>query len=225
MLTCAQVSIEDFYVIHHEMGHIEYYMAYEDQPTIFQVRWKMKNVCYCMFQCCLTRTNAAILWCLQTCFQCTNCFSSIKLLWTEFKDAQRVLWRWKLWLSEIIFQDGVNSAFHESIGDAVMHGVVTPQHLHRLGLISDEDLTDPAVELSILLQQALARIPEIPFSLLIDKYRWDIFDGKITYSEYNRQYWDLNSELRGIVPPETRTEEYFDAGAKFHIPDNTPYIR
>lgn len=37
MLTCAQVTMEDFYVIHHEMGHIMYYMAYEDQPTIFQV--------------------------------------------------------------------------------------------------------------------------------------------------------------------------------------------
>lgn len=37
MLTCAQLTMEDFYVIHHEMGHIMYYMAYEDQPTIFQV--------------------------------------------------------------------------------------------------------------------------------------------------------------------------------------------
>lgn len=106
-----------------------------------------------------------------------------------------------------------------------MHGVLTPQHLERLGLIPDEELADPAVELYILFQQALARLPEIPFSLLIDKYRWDIFKGRITFSEYNKKYWDLNLKIRGIAPPEPRGEEYFDAGAKFHIPDNTPYIR
>lgn len=37
MLMCAQVNMEDFYVIHHEMGHIMYYMAYENQPTIYKV--------------------------------------------------------------------------------------------------------------------------------------------------------------------------------------------
>jgi hypothetical protein len=37
MLLCAEVNAEDFYVIHHEMGHVEYYMAYRNQPTVFQV--------------------------------------------------------------------------------------------------------------------------------------------------------------------------------------------
>ena len=37
MLLCAEVSEEDFYVIHHEMGHIQYYMAYDKQPAIFKV--------------------------------------------------------------------------------------------------------------------------------------------------------------------------------------------
>jgi hypothetical protein len=37
MLLCAEVTAEDFYVIHHEMGHVEYYMAYKNQPTLFQV--------------------------------------------------------------------------------------------------------------------------------------------------------------------------------------------
>ncbi|XP_043467418.1 angiotensin-converting enzyme-like isoform X3 [Leptopilina heterotoma] len=36
MLACLQVNLEDFEVIIHEMGHIQYYMAYEDQPTIFR---------------------------------------------------------------------------------------------------------------------------------------------------------------------------------------------
>lgn len=114
---------------------------------------------------------------------------------------------------------------HECVGDAIMNGVVTPQHLYRLGLINDYELLNPKVAEFLLLQQALAKIPEIPFSLLIDKYRWDIFRGKITPKDYNRVYWELTRKIRGIVPPESRSEEYFDAGAKFHIPDNTPYIR
>ena len=30
---------------------------------------------------------------------------------------------------------------------------------------------------------------------------------------------------QGLSPPVERTEEDFDPGAKFHVPDNTPYIR
>lgn len=37
MMMCGQRTMDDFYVIHHEMGHIEYYMAYADQPAFFQV--------------------------------------------------------------------------------------------------------------------------------------------------------------------------------------------
>lgn len=47
MLLCAKVDMQDFYVIHHEMGHIQYYMAYQDQPAIFQVSISrlIKTVC------------------------------------------------------------------------------------------------------------------------------------------------------------------------------------
>jgi hypothetical protein len=37
MLLCAEVNAEDFRVIHHEMGHVEYYMAYRNKPVVFQV--------------------------------------------------------------------------------------------------------------------------------------------------------------------------------------------
>ncbi len=33
---CTKVDEENFKVIHHEMGHIEYYMSYENQPAIFK---------------------------------------------------------------------------------------------------------------------------------------------------------------------------------------------
>ena len=33
---CTSVDEENFHTIHHEMGHIEYYMAYKDQPALFR---------------------------------------------------------------------------------------------------------------------------------------------------------------------------------------------
>ncbi|XP_059177489.1 angiotensin-converting enzyme-like [Physella acuta] len=33
---CSQVTFDTFRTVHHEMGHIEYFMAYADQPSIFR---------------------------------------------------------------------------------------------------------------------------------------------------------------------------------------------
>lgn len=33
---CTSVNAEDFYKVHHEMGHVEYFMSYKDQPTVFR---------------------------------------------------------------------------------------------------------------------------------------------------------------------------------------------
>lgn len=124
------------------------------------------------------------------------------------------------------FKDGPNTAFHESIGDAVMHGVMTTQHLFRLGLITDEEMRDSTLlDNFLLFQQALTKIPEIPFALVLDKYRWEIFRGNIKPREYNKMYWKLNRRLRGVVPPKHRGDDKFDAGAKFHVSDNISYIR
>ena len=32
---CTSINEEDFYTVHHEMGHVEYFMAYAHQPVIF----------------------------------------------------------------------------------------------------------------------------------------------------------------------------------------------
>lgn len=134
-----------------------------------------------------------------------------------------VVKKFNFWCNK--FQDGTTTAVHESIGDAIMHGVMTPQHLHRLSLLTDNQLLDNTTDLHLLFYQALSKIPEIPFSLIVDKYRWDIFKNSIPDSQWNDYYWHLNLKYRGITPPDPRPKEFFDAGGKFHIADNTPYIR
>lgn len=134
-------------------------------------------------------------------------------------------------------KDGTNSAFQESIGDAVMLAVMAPQHLQRLGLIDDRsvyvypkrkyDTEDIQFDEVLLMFQGLSKIPQIPFGYIIDKYRWDIFSGKIKPNQYNTAFWNYVIMYQGLLPPGEvwRGEEYFDAAAKYHIPDNTPYIR
>lgn len=86
-----------------------------------------------------------------------------------------------------------------------------------------EDLLTP--DDIFLLKQALNKIPQIPFALVIDEYRWEYFEGAIKDEEVNKRYWEKSLELQGIEPIEPRGEQYFDVAAKFHVPDNTPYIR
>ena len=33
---CTSINANDLYTIHHEMGHIEYFMQYRHQPTVYR---------------------------------------------------------------------------------------------------------------------------------------------------------------------------------------------
>jgi peptidyl-dipeptidase A len=121
-----------------------------------------------------------------------------------------------------LFQNGANGAFHEAIGDTIALSV-TPEYLKKIGLI---DVAPPASgDIDYLLQQALEKVAFLPFGLVIDKWRWKVFDGTVKPEEYNRAWWELRKKYQGIVPPVERDESYFDAGAKMHVPGNVSYLR
>lgn len=216
-----------------------------------------------------------------------------------------------------LFQDATNSAFNEAIGDAIFLAMMTPQHLNRLGLLTDEFLfpdhkitlkklltfynhmrviheikpnfkflefyknlensnnistknfqrnfyrnsiknmdfnnneknvnfllnsfdnsnknddnnTNSILiinnfDISLLLRIALMKLPQIPFEYILDIFRWDLFNGKISYAQSNSYFWKLCQNEQGIHPSELRNQEYlFDAASKFHVADNTPYVR
>ncbi|MNC86613.1 Angiotensin-converting enzyme [compost metagenome] len=69
------------------------------------------------------------------------------------------------------------------------------------------------------------KVAFLPFGLLVDKWRWGVFDGSISPAEYNQAWVGLKREYQGIVPPVERPADAFDPGAKYHIPGNTPYMR
>ena len=79
--------------------------------------------------------------------------------------------------------------------------------------------------MGLLLRQAMDKVAFLPFGLLVDKWRWGVFNGSIPTGSYNKGWTDLRVQYQGIVPPVERSEANFDAGAKYHIPGNTPYTR
>ena len=151
---CININEEDFSVVHHELGHNFYQMAYAGQP--------------------------------------------------------------------FLFRDSANDAFHEAIGDTIALSV-TPPYLKQLGLI--EKVPDPSADIGFLLNRALDKVAFLPFGYLVDQWRWKVFSGEVKPEDYNKAWWELREKYQGVAAPEPRGEEYFDAGAKYHVPANTPYAR
>ena len=70
------------------------------------------------------------------------------------------------------------------------------------------------------MRKALEKIAFTPFGLMVDKWRWKVFSGKVGPEGYNRLWWQLRRQYQGVSAPDDRPPEAFDAGAKFHVPAN-----
>ncbi len=153
--TCLQVNGEDFYTIHHELGHNFYQRAYQDQPYLFK--------------------------------------------------------------------NGANDGFHEAIGDFVGLSSVTPTYLHQIGLL--DKVPSEQEDIPYLLKMALQKIAFLPFGVEVDRWRWEVFAGKITEQEYNARWWQLVNQYQGLAAPGARPMSAFDPGAKYHVAASVPYTR
>ena len=154
---CIEKNEEDFITIHHELGHIFYYQAYNHLPTLFQ--------------------------------------------------------------------GGANDGFHEAFGDLLTLSI-TPDYLKQIGFITADEAEQAKNDsIGLLMKQALEGVVVIPWALMLDKWRAGVFTGDISDTELNEAWWNMREAYQGIAPPSYRSEEYFDPGAKYHIPGNTPYTR
>jgi peptidyl-dipeptidase A len=124
----------------------------------------------------------------------------------------------------LLYLNGANDGFHEAIGDAVALSI-TPEYLVQIGLLDRKAVPSADKDTGLLLRQAMDKVAFLPFGLLVDKWRWGVFSGKIPTSSYNKGWTDLRLQYQGITPPVERSEANFDPGAKYHIPGNTPYTR
>jgi len=123
----------------------------------------------------------------------------------------------------IVLQQGANDGFHEAIGDTVALSM-TPAYLKEKGLLKAVTKNDK-VTINAQMHKALEKIAFLPFGLLVDKWRWDVFSGKVTPEQYNARWWELRKQYQGVAPPVERTATDFDPGAKYHVAANVPYMR
>jgi peptidyl-dipeptidase A len=121
-----------------------------------------------------------------------------------------------------LFRNSANDGFHEAIGDTIALSV-TPEYLKQIGLL--ENVPPASSDIGLLMKRALDKVAFLPFGLLIDKWRWEVFSGKVTPENYNKAWWELREKYQGIVPPSARSEADFDPGAKYHVAANVPYTR
>lgn len=122
----------------------------------------------------------------------------------------------------VLFRESANDGFHEATGDTISLSV-TPEYLIRIGLLAKAP--DASSDVGLLLSRALENIAFLPFGLLIDQWRWQVFSGAVAPADYNAAWWALRLKYQGVAPPSPRGEDVFDPGGKYHVPANTPYTR
>ncbi|XP_074428986.1 angiotensin-converting enzyme 2 [Larus michahellis] len=154
---CTKVTMDDFLTAHHEMGHIEYDMAYSTQP--------------------------------------------------------------------FLLRGGANEGFHEAVGEIMSLSAATPQHLKSLDLLEPTFQEDEETEINFLLKQALTIVGTMPFTYMLEKWRWMVFRGEITKQEWTKRWWEMKREIVGVVEPVPHDETYCDPAALFHVANDYSFIR
>lgn len=122
----------------------------------------------------------------------------------------------------LFYQESANDGFHEAIGDTIALSV-TPGYLKEIGLL--EQVPDESKDIGLLMKMALDKVAFVPFSLMVDQWRWQVFSGQVKPQDYNKTWWELREKYQGVQAPIARSEDDFDPGAKYHVPGNTPYTR
>ena len=125
---------------------------------------------------------------------------------------------------DLLHLNGANDGFHEAIGDMIALSI-TPEYLVQIDMLDPAQVPSADKDIGLLLRQAMDKVAFLPFGLLLDRYRWGLFDGSILEEATNTGWNDLRKQYQGIVPPVPRDPAGFDAGAKYHIPGNVSYTR
>jgi len=121
-----------------------------------------------------------------------------------------------------LYRTSANDGFHEAVGDTLSLSI-TPKYLVQIGLL--DNVPDASSDLGLLMKQALEKIAFLPFGLMVDQWRWQVFAGEVGPEAYNDLWWQLREKYQGVAAPAERPADAFDPGAKYHVPGNTPYTR
>ncbi|XP_028257888.1 angiotensin-converting enzyme 2 isoform X2 [Parambassis ranga] len=124
-----------------------------------------------------------------------------------------------------LLRDGANEGFHEAVGEIMSLSAATPKHLQSLDLLPANFIYDNETEINFLLKQALTIVATLPFTYMLEEWRWQVFAGNITKDEWMKRWWEMKRELVGVVEPVPRDETYCDPPALFHVSGDYSFIR
>ncbi|XP_029702274.1 angiotensin-converting enzyme 2 [Takifugu rubripes] len=124
-----------------------------------------------------------------------------------------------------LLRDGANEGFHEAVGEIMSLSAATPGHLQSLKLLPDNFTYDKETEINFLLKQALTIVATLPFTYMLEEWRWQVFAGNITKDEWMKQWWEMKREMVGVMEGVPRDETYCDPPALFHVSGDYSFIR
>ncbi|KAJ8252833.1 hypothetical protein GJAV_G00206100 [Gymnothorax javanicus] len=124
-----------------------------------------------------------------------------------------------------LLRDGANEGFHEAVGEIMSLSAATPKHLKALGLLPADFKDDRQTEINFLLKQALTIVATLPFTYMLDDWRWQVFEGKIPKDKWMQRWWEMKREMVGVVEPLPRDETYCDPAALYHVSSDYSFIR
>ncbi|XP_075934093.1 angiotensin-converting enzyme 2 [Anarhichas minor] len=124
-----------------------------------------------------------------------------------------------------LLRDGANEGFHEAVGEIMSLSAATPKHLQSLNLLPVDFIYDNETEINFLMKQALTIVATLPFTYMLEEWRWQVFAGKITKDNWMQRWWEMKRELVGVVEPVPRDETYCDPPALFHVSGDYSFIR
>ncbi|KAL3065699.1 hypothetical protein OYC64_015786 [Pagothenia borchgrevinki] len=124
-----------------------------------------------------------------------------------------------------LLRDGANEGFHEAVGEIMSLSAATPKHLMGLRLLPANFTYDNETEINFLLKQALTIVATLPFTYMLEEWRWQVFAGNITKDNWMKRFWEMKRELVGVVEPVPRDETYCDPPALFHVSGDYSFIR
>ncbi|KAL1265889.1 hypothetical protein QQF64_003916 [Cirrhinus molitorella] len=124
-----------------------------------------------------------------------------------------------------LLRDGANEGFHEAVGEIMSLSAATPSHLQSLGLLPPDFKQDHETDINFLLKQALTIVGTLPFTYMLEEWRWQAFKETIPKEEWMHHWWQMKRELVGVAEPVPRNESYCDPPALFHVSGDYSFIR
>ncbi|XP_060924594.1 angiotensin-converting enzyme 2 [Limanda limanda] len=124
-----------------------------------------------------------------------------------------------------LLRDGANEGFHEAVGEIMSLSAATPKHLQSLGLLDANFTYDKETEINFLLKQALTIVATLPFTYMLEEWRWQVFAGNIPKDQWMQRWWEMKREMVGVMEPVPRNESYCDPPALFHVSGDYSFIR